>query len=92
MLVEELAFAVPVNANVAVQTKHFTTPQLFGFRGIERAAAASFIIINTGMLNELLKRRTTPQSLRERTIINLVAIIHPNGVSSLRLAGCGGQR
>ena len=83
VLVKELTFRVSIDPNIRVQSKDFATKQ--GISLLHRKSST----VDVRALNDFLKRSTPPETSSEFSIVNLVPIIHSDGLALFGLAGCG---
>ena len=75
MLIKELPLRVPVDANIGIQTQHFSTPKL--------------LILDTS--DDLTQTSLRPKSLCKDGIVNLEAVVDSDCVALFGDAGCRGE-
>ena len=81
MLVKELAFGIPVDANVGIKAHHMAAPQLL----LLFVAEAQRAFLRSAR-DQTLERSLAPQPLCKCSVIDLEAVVHSHRLALLRLA------
>ena len=85
MLIEELAFHVSINSDIAVEAQYLAAPQRTLPVLVECSA------VDYGVGHELFERCRQPQLLSEIWIVDLKAVVDSYGISLFWLSRCCGE-